>query len=295
MTTTVAPTAQRPRAGAAPFAFRAAVFALARIEGRRLIGHPIFVAGIVLSVAFTLSLASAANVGGDYFALLGPTLLPLGLATLVVSNLAALRWRRGGTAELYRALAAPPHARTLAHLLALAWPTAVAAVLVAAAFAWFGAWDGLDVTREGAVATPAAVDLAQGPLAVAALGALGIALARWIPYPPAAMLAAVAFFFPQMMFTSWNLQGAAGWFLPFVNPAQSSRAPDSSWPCSADQQWPCILDRFAPLHWHLVYVAGLVVLLAAVALLRDGRRRCDLLLAATGFTLVAVAGALQLP
>lgn len=295
MTTTIAGMADRSRIDAPPFAWRATVFALARIEGARLIAHPIFLAGIALSVAFTLSLASAANVGGDYFALLGATLLPLAIATLIVSNLATSRCRRSATGELYAALAAPAQARTLAHLLALAWPTAGAAALVALAFAWFGAWDGLDVTREGRIATPAALDLAQGPLAVAALGALGIALARWIPYPPVAMLAAIGFFFPQMMFTTWNLQDAAGWFLPLVNPAQSSRAPDSSWPCSADQQWPCILDSFAALHWHLVYVAALVVLLGTVALLRDGRRRRDLLLAATSFAVVVVAGALQLP
>lgn len=295
MTAIHARTADRTRTEATPFTLRAAVLALARIEGPRLIGHPIVVAGIGLSVAFTLSLASASDVGGDYFALLGPTLLPLGLATLVVSNLAALRCRRGGTGELYGAIAAPAHARTLAHLLALAWPTAVAALLVALAFAWFGAADGLDVTREGRIATPAAVDLAQGPLAVAALGALGIALARWIPHPPVAMVGAVGLFFPQMMFTTWNLQDPAGWFLPLVNPAQSSRSPDSSWPCATDQQWPCILDGFAALHWHLVYLAALTLLLAALALLRDGRRRWDLLVTATGLAVVVLAGALQLP
>lgn len=294
MTTTLARTADPPRIDASAFGWPV-VFALARLEGRRLVGHPIFLAGIALSVVFTLSLASAASVGGDYFALLGATLVPLGIATLIVAHLAASRSRRSGTAELYAALAVPARARTLAHLLALVWPAAVAAAFVALAFAWFGAWDGLDVTREGRVATPAAVDLAQGPLAVGALGALGIALARWIPHPPVAILAAVGFFFPQMMFTSWNLQDRVGWFLPFVNPAQSSRAPDSSWPCSADQQWPCILEGFAPLHWHLVYVAALAVLLGAVALLRDGRRRCDLLLAGTSLAVVVVAGALQLP
>lgn len=291
MTTTAVKPAQRPRAGAAPFTVWPAAFALARVEGPRLTGHPIFLAGIGLTVLYTVF--AAGDVGGDYFALLGATLVPLALATLVVSNLAALRDRRGGTTELYHAIAAPAQARTLGHLLALAWPTAVAVALVAGASAWFGAWDGLEVTREGRIATPGAADLAQGPLAVAVLGALGIALARWLAHPPAAMLAAVALFFLQMVFTTWNPQERAGWFLPLVNPAQIRG--DSSWPCAADQSWPCILEGFAALHWHVVYLAGLLVLLGAVALLRDGRRRCDLRVAATSLAVVVVAGALQLP
>lgn len=293
MTTTAQQPAARPDVHKPAFAVRPAVVALARIEGRRLIGHPVFLAGAALSVLFTLTFAAATDIGGDYFALLGGTLLPLALATLVVCNLAALRYRRGATTELYGALAAPAHVRTLAHLLALAWPAGVAAALVAGAFAWFGAWEGLDVTREGRIATPGAVDLAQGPLAVAALGALGVALARWIPHPAVGILAAVVLFFPQMMYTTWNLQDAFGWFLPLVNPAQTGA--DSSWPCAADQQWPCILETFAALHWHVVYLAALVVLLGAVALLRERRRRRDLLLAATSLAVVVVAGILQIP
>ncbi|MCA1698802.1 MAG: hypothetical protein LC790_07860, partial [Actinobacteria bacterium] len=97
MTTTVAPTARRLPREATPCAVRAAALALARIEGPRLIRHPVFLAGIALSVAFSLSFAAASDVGGDYFALLGATLLPLAIATLIVSNLAALRSRRSAT------------------------------------------------------------------------------------------------------------------------------------------------------------------------------------------------------
>jgi hypothetical protein len=291
MTTTAVKPAQQRRAAVAPVAAWSAAWALARVEGPRLIGHPIFLAGIALSVLYTLVLA-AGDVGGDYFALLGATLLPLTLATLVVANLAALRDRRGGTLELYGATAAPAQARTLGHLLALAWPTAVAAALVAGAFVWFGAWDGLEVTRDGRIATPGGADLAQGPLAVAVLGALGIALARWFAHPPVAMLAAVALFFLQTVSTTWNLQERALWFLALVNPAQIRAG--SAWPCVADQSSPCILEGFAALHWHVVYLAGLVVLLGAVALLRDGRRRCDLLVGATSLAVVVAAGALQM-
>jgi hypothetical protein len=282
-----------PRAAA--FALGRSALALARIEGMRLVRHPVFLAGAALSIAFSLTFADATDIGGDYFVLMGPTLLPLGLATLVVTNLAALRSRRGGTGELYGSIPAPARVRTLAHLLALAWPVAVAAALLVAAFAWFGAWDGLDVTRAGRRATPGPVELAQGPLAVAALGALGVALARWVPHPPAGAVAAVGLLVFQMPFVMWNLQDAPGWFLPLVNPAQSSQAPDSSWPCASDQRWPCLLKGFAPLGWHLAYLAGLGLLLAGLALLRDRRRRADSLLAAAGLTVAVTAGALQVP
>lgn len=293
MTTTAAPPARRPRVETPPFAVRPAAFAIARIEGPRLIWHPIFLAGTALSALLTLSFA-AGDVGGDYFALLGTTLLPLAIATLVVSNLATLRDRRGGTEELYAALAAPAQARTLAHLLAIAWPTAVATTFVAVAFAWLGAWDGLDVTREGRVATPGVADLAQGPLAVAMLGTVGVAVARWIAHPPAAILVSVALFFPQWTFITWNLKQDIGWFLPLVNPARTAGTA-SYWPCSAEQQSPCILEGFAALHWHVVYVAALAVLIGAGALLRDGHRRRDLVLASACFAIVIAAGVLQLP
>lgn len=287
-------TAQRAHAARGPFALRPAVLALARIEGRHIVRHPLFLAGIAASAALSVSFAEAVEFGGAYLVLLGPTLLPVAMATLVVCNLAALRWRRGDTGELYGSVPAPPHARTLAHLLALAWPAAAVAALVAAGFVGYGAWDGLPITPAGDTATPRATDLAQGPVAVAAFGALGIALARWIPYPPVAIVGAAFLFPPQMMLTMWNLQDGGGWLLPFVNPARTARM-DASWPCAADQQWPCVLDSLAPLHWHLAYLGALIMLFAALALLRDGRRRADLLLGASGLIVAVAAGLLQLP
>jgi len=279
---------------ATPFMLRHAVLALARTEGARLVWHPVMLAGAALSVAFSLAFADATDIGGDYFALIGPTLLPLGLATLVAANLAALRSRRGGTGELYAAAPAPEHARTLAQLLALVWPAAAAVALVAVGFAWFGAWDGLDITPAGRTVTPG-VEVVQGPLAVATFGALGVALARWVPHPGAGAVAAVALLVFQMPFMTWNLQGAGGWLLPLVNPHRLAAGVDSSWPCATGQAWPCIFGELAPLGWHLAYLAALAVLLGAAALLRDGRRRTDGVICTGAAAVVLVAGTLQMP
>lgn len=162
-------------------------------------------------------------------------LLPLGLATLLAANLAVLRDRSSRTGEMYAAAPAPRSARTSAHLLALAAPAALAALTVAAAAVAFEAWNGLQVTSDGGTAVPGPAELLQAPLAVALMGTLGIALARWVPHPAAAVVAAVGLFFVQMPAVIWNLKGVHVWFMPLVNPAQTP--PDASWPCAPDQQW----------------------------------------------------------
>lgn len=294
----VEPIAPSEPVAAAPFALRSAVLSLARLEAARLVRHPVLLAGAALSVLFSITFADAIDIGGAYFALIGPTLLPLGLATLVVANLAALRSRRAATGELYRSAPAPARTRTLAHLLALAGPAGVAAVLIAAGFLYFGAWDGLVVSPDGRSATPGAVELAVGPVGVAVLGALGIVLARWIPHPAAGAVAAVGLLPFQMIFLTWNIQGAHVWLLPLVNPAQrTSGVPDSSWPCETDQSWPCLNEYVVTgsVAWHLVYLAGLIAALGALALLRDGRSRPDRMLGAAGLAVILVAGLLQIP
>lgn len=273
----------------------AAVRELAWIEGIRLVRHPIFLAGAALSVVFALTYAPQADVGGRYFVLMGPAALPLALAALVVSNLAALRSRRGDTGELYRSLAAPAHVRTVAHLLAAGCGALACAALVGAGFAAYGAWEGLVVTPLGDRAVPSLFELAQGPVAVLALGALGVALARWLPFLPVAGVAAVALLVVEIPFALWNLQSGYVWLAPLVNTARVGA--DSSWPCAPDQAWPCFLDRFATdsAAWHLVYLAGLALALAAAALLKHGLHRRTLLVGAAAGVLVVAGAVLQLP
>lgn len=271
------------------------VWQLARIEGVRMLRHPVVLVGLALSAAFTIALGRY-NVGGDYFAVSGPGLLPL-LVSLVAANLAALRSRRSDTDELYASLPSPARARTLAQLAALAWLGAAAAVFVGVFFVAFGGLDGFVVTYGGETAVPSVGELAQGPLAIATVAALGIVLARWIPFLPAAPVAAAGLVVFSLPATIWNLQGAGVWLLPLVNAADTP--PDSYFPCArlgGATEWcgePTFLTSSAA--WHIVYLAGLGVAFAAAALLRDDRRPWTVALTGVGIAAAVVAGVLQIP
>lgn len=278
----------------APQALAPTVRQLARVEGRRLLRHPVVLVALVLSAAWTIAFSRL--VGGDYFAAAGPGLLPL-LAALVATNLAALRSRRSDTDELYESLPSPARTRTLAHLLSLGWLFAACSVFVAAVLAGLGGLDGFVIDYAGTTAVPSVAELAQGPVAVTAVAALGIALARWIPFLPAAPVLAAGLVVFQLPATSWNLQGAWTWFLPLVNAAETP--PDTSFPCAPSGEamtW-CGEPVFqtTAVGWHLTYLAGAGIAFGAVALLRHDRRPRTIAVAAAGLVLAAVAGVLQIP
>lgn len=272
------------------------VWALTWIEGLRLVRHPIFLAGFLLTILLAYAWSRNSEVGGQYLLLMGLGSLPLGLATLLVANLAALRTRRSDTGELFASLSTPARTRTRAHLAALAPAVAFCAGVVAVGFVAFGAWDGMVVDLGGRTETPSPYELALGPAAVAALGALGLALARWLPYLPVAPLGVVAVVVVQIP-AMWNLQNDYAWFAPVVNTARSDGYPDASWPCTKNQDWPCAVERFAATSagWHLVYLAGIVLVLGALALWKEDRRPRTVALAALGSALVVAGGILQLP
>jgi hypothetical protein len=104
-------------------ALPADVTALGRVEGRELLRHPVFLVGALLSVA--LMHAGWHGVYGDErgraMLLSGYGLLPLAAATAIAANLAALRSRRDGTDELYRALPRPRASRVGGQLVGLLW------------------------------------------------------------------------------------------------------------------------------------------------------------------------------
>jgi hypothetical protein len=282
-------TARRQRAGVI-------ALALARVEGPRLVRHPAFLAGAGLSVLIS-ALMVRDNLGGAYQALMGTGGIPLAAGTLLAVNLAALRSTRSDTDELFRPLPAPPAARTLAHLLSIAWAVAGAVLLVAAGFLALDAGDGLRVTPRGATAVPSVFELAQGPAAVGVLGAVGLVLARWVPHLAAGAVAVVAMLAGNLLVTSWNLHAGPAWLAPVVSTARP--APGSSWPCyfaSADPACGQLLGfETAAAGWHLVYLAGLLVLLGAVALLPEARRQTVLAAGALGLAVAALGGVVQVP
>ena len=165
---------------------RRIVLALARIEGRRLLRHPFILTAAALPVvsAVLVLLTSDDPDAGYEWSLLVPFMLFDG-AVLVAVNLAALRGRRDHADELYASLPAPARARTSAHLLSLAWAVAAAAALVALAVLAF-------VIRGNSL--PSIASAVSTPALVALCGALGLALARWLPHPAVAAVGVVGAF-----------------------------------------------------------------------------------------------------
>jgi hypothetical protein len=256
---------------------------LARAESRRLLRHPVFLVGLTLStVSFATSqdIAPAnvayhwysASIGGPYMDLCGSALLWLALATLVATNLAALRSRRDRTEDTYDSLPAGARARTAAQLLAVAWPLVIGAVLVAAAFPYVGAGDGLFVAYDGRKAVPSGFELAQGPLFVLVLGVLGVALAVWVPRFGVTLLVAFAIFAIEWIFVfSIGVLSPLHWLVPLADPAKYTRA-RAHFPPGTPKQDGLAGFALGAAGWHLLYLVGLAVVLAALALLRHSSR-----------------------
>ena len=270
------------------------VRALTQIEGPRLLRHPAFVAGVTLSVFFSIMMVKD-NVGGAYQLLMGAAIVPLAAGTLLAANLAALRSLRSDTIELQGPLPARPVATTLAHLLSIAWAAAAAVVFVATAYVLTGATDGIEVDAVGRTAIPSAFELAQGPATVAVAGAAGVALARVVPHLAASALLAIVLLAGNLLLSSMSRDTGLAWFAPVVNTADVG--PDTVWPCYRPVEPGCEVLGFHTVSagWHLLYLAGLLGVLVALALIPDHERRLASRIGAVGLCAVVVAGVLQIP
>ena len=297
--------AAAPTALRAPVEAHDVVAALAIFESRRLLLNPLLLVGIASSLFLLFGTGWAAD---SRYLLFTTGLGPLAAMTLLGLNLATLRPLRHRMEELYDSQPAPPSQRTAGLLWAAVPPGVLAAALLAAGYAVEHANSGLALwapgygeAPRGAIAalhelsrTPSFPELAQGPLAVVVSGALGVALARWLPHPRLAPFWLFVFLATELTLVSWNFtERPVHWFLPFTDAAVATRG--AEWPCTAGQ--PCGFDRFAvdSAWWHLLYLAGLLAALGAVALWRDRRGRGTATVGLIGVLVAALAGVLQLP
>ena len=248
-------------AGAAPPPWRVAA-AVARVEGPRLLRSPLVLVGFALNLAMTFGGPWVSNLRTDsadsgFVFLLGAA------GTLIASNLATLRGRRHGTEELFGADPAPPGARTGGHLLAVAWPTALAVALLPVTV-------GAAVVLRDAFGRPDLADLAVGPLLVAGAGALGVLLARWAPSALAGPVACVGIAALELFLTSPAVLDDGLRWMAF-------------WQGAGD------IDLLPPRPsgWHAVYLMGLVAMAWVGALLRHGWRRPLVVAGATALAVVA--------
>ncbi len=169
------------RPAAAPVRSLQVALQLAPAEARRLLLHPVFVAGFLLNV--TLVLVVADNDPRDSFDAVstGATFYS-GVFVYFAASLVASRERRARSAELLTPLSTTEHERTLALLLAALAPALLNLAFTLAVHAQL-ALRGLYLVE------PSAAHLAQGPLTVLGGALLGIMVTRWAPYPSVPVVA----------------------------------------------------------------------------------------------------------
>lgn len=251
---------------------------LARAEMKRVLRHPAFIVGVILTpLILVLAATESENTWRSVSAGIALALVPLGWMTIIATNLVALRPKRTGTEELFAALPAPQPTRSSALLATLIAPVAVAAVLAIGCLAFVG-------TRDELRGSFAWGDSAAGLLIVAGSVCVGVAVARWLPNAGFGLLAVVATIVIQARFldvTTWPWDRSEGdplRFLAFIAEPTDVR------------------DRFLevrPSGWHLAYLGGLVVVMAGVALAREGIRRPVAVVLSAGVLVAAGAGWMQ--
>jgi hypothetical protein len=275
------PVLLKARAGVAHHAHRDrrhAVVSLARVEAVKLLRSPVVLAGSALSVAaFTFaSRYYGAPAYQRIDILTGAALLPLAAASLLATNLAALRSRRDGTDELFEGTVVPISVRTLAHAASVAAPVALGAAMVVAFL--------LAALPFGPVGAPRLAELLSGPAAVAAAGCLGVALARWWPSPLLGPIAVVALAVVQV---TTNVQGVVNgdaqrvrWLLPWASLSlDGNPAPE-------------LVLR--PSGWHVVYLLAAAATTTALAVLRHRATRRRVVAFAVALAVAVGAGAVEL-
>src|SRR5215217_8114080 len=197
------------------------LWALTRVEGRRLVLHPLFLLGFAISLMF---LATTDRQSLDRYQ--GPAgyVFIGGIATwtFLVAFLATQRARRDAAEDLYESVPVATPTRTAAVLLSLGYAAAAATLVAAVGWLVMVGIDGV-VVIDGRRLHLGLGELAQGPLLVMAFGAFGVLLARWAPRTFAGPLGMFLLFMPPL-----------GW-LPWV--VLEPRIPDANVSTGASIEW----------------------------------------------------------
>jgi hypothetical protein len=238
---------------------------LMALEGRKLVRHPVFLAGFGLAVLGSVSFIAAtvrlpaASWSANGWTVFGGCIL-LGLLTLVASNQAALRDHREHTVEQHDALPVLVGTRTAGLLMATSWPATAGALLLTLVAGYAAT-----VSRVGPLDLIRLVSLV---LDLTMFGALGIAVARWFPSSFIAPLVAFGFIL------SAPPEDPARWQV--LSPLAQ-------------------VDSVGLAIWQLAYIASLTAIWSAAALLKDGLRRVSIPLGVGGLAIAAVSIGVLLP
>ncbi|MFF3489284.1 ABC transporter permease [Streptomyces sp. NPDC002701] len=254
----------------------AAVFALARFEARELRMTVSFLGVAVLYMAWIVWLTTQNQ--GDYPILQnvdrGTQGIPVlvGLAVMLGVNRAVLRSQRSDTDRHFDVLVVEPWRRTAAHVLSVVPAVLFTAVCVTVQFTWAA-------LKPGAAGHGSPAELAVGPLTVLLFGVLGVLLARLVRSVFAAPLFLLLLLFGQLFVASPSDPGWTSWLSPVVTESGNTPFPSD------------LLGR--PAAWHALYLTGLALFVALLAVLVSGGGTTVVKAAVAGslaLTLVGVVG-----
>jgi len=236
-----------------------AVLALAGVEARRLVRHPVTV---LVAVLYTGWWASSALVERDQPAAVlqeadidtqfGVALV-FGAGALLVTHLAATRWHRYPAGGVFDTLAMPRAQRAAALLMALVPLAVVATGTAVLRVAYLAA---LPTT----VGTLSIAEIATAPAVVLLCGAVAVLVANWVRGVATGPILVLLLLVVTVLATG----GSAVWWLA---PARMRLVPNSG-PLPAS-----LIGR--PSTWHVVYVAALAVAVGAVSVALAARRDAD--------------------
>ena len=258
---------------------------LSYIETRRFLASPLIWVGLAL-VGRTCLMVLDTGIPdqSEWLSLSGrftPMLIyPLCGMVLIAANRAALRPRRDGTVELLDSLPARPATRTLSLVLALRGPVLVGVVATAALTVsiWLGAGKSADAplwSRSelrlpfGDIGT---ANIIGAIVLVACAGALGIVLARVLPWGLVPIVALVVVAISTGRLGADDLSPVVSGLSPIANGADL----------------PAFLSPVAQ-GWHVVYLVGLGTIAVGAAFLLDGERRWGTAVLAVAAVLVATS------
>ncbi|MGY1730073.1 hypothetical protein ACI798_01030 [Geodermatophilus sp. SYSU D01045] len=286
---------------------RSTVAALARAELGHAARSPLLWAGWAGSVA--LAVWAGADGGFsepgpmvDGYVLWEYPVAPLAFAAFLAANAAALRDRPAPTAELFGSTPARGWERTAGLLPAAVVPAVMALAVLTGQYLTVLAGDGavLGDGRWTSTFDPAPVELLGGPLAVACSSAAGVAVARLVRSRAAgAVLGVVGWAAFSTMYYTW-LYAPFGLFavtrssvvatdLGVDPPAAQLAAHQAGEPPGGFVDGFLALDRSLAFYGtHLVYVAGVTLTLAGLALALSGRDRRTRRVLTVGLALVAL-------
>jgi hypothetical protein len=240
----------------------ASVLAIGRVETRKVLLHPAFWVPLLACLLLVRGLAGGsgeASAGQNVSLLLVGLLVGLLFGTVLSVNVAAQRARRDHLRELFGSLPAPPETRTDGLLVGLL----LGPFLVSILFTAVGWWAATHLADPDI--NPEEVDwflLVQVPGSIIALGALALAVGRWVPSLLGGPVIIAAHLFTGLI-----------WAVPWIMPRSSGIDPT----------------------WHLVYLAAAITTWVALALARDRGTVARFAIAGGAFVLGVVAAFQQAP